>query len=292
MNKTIIISLTTISSRLNQVHHVIQSLLNQNINDAQFEVRLHLSKEAYLLDEGCPTLTDELSELLRNNIDQFTIQYVPNSGPYRKIIPVLNEVYDYQYSRFINTLIVTADDDTIYPSWWLKKLYDFYLKYKCIIGFRGRAMSFSQNRLLPYRKWTKNISENPSLNIVPTGKDGVLYSPTHLHPDVRDIDTALSIAPKADDIWLKAHSLLLGIPAALIHTSLEEEFPSVNDSEPEISLYRSFNKRGGNDEAIDSYEKLVLGKRNLSYSTLCSNSHEDKNKLHYNLCLDIRRKLF
>jgi len=265
----LIISLTTISSRLQHIHRVIESLLAQDFPRHAYEVRLHLSKEPYLLDKGCPILTAELKQMLRMNQGRFYVVYVENTGPYRKIIPVLNEVYGYPNAEFCNTLIVTADDDTAYPPFWLKRLYDSYLTHRCVIAYRGRSMNFEGNRLISYKRWSKNIDANLSLLNVPTGKDGVLYSALSLNPDVLDIVTAQQLAPKADDLWLKTHTLLAASPSYIINSTLDQEFPSLTGKEPEVSLYRSFNERGGNDEALENLEGHLTSRCGTSLHDLC-----------------------
>ena len=267
---TIIVTLTTISSRIRHIHLVIESLLAQDFLSGTFVIRLNLSKEPYLLDEGCSNLTKELRLLLKENEDLFFIDYVENTGPYRKLIPVLNEVYRKRQADFVNTLIVTADDDTYYPCWWLQKLYDHYQKHHCVVGFRGRSMVFENQKPISYKKWTKKITKNPSLLNVATGKDGILYSPLHLHPNVRNINAATQYAAKADDLWIKAHSLLANVPSFIIHNTLEEEFPSVTGKEPEKSLYRSFNEQGGNDDALSSIEQYLLLSKGISLYQLCT----------------------
>jgi len=253
----IYVSLTTISARLADVHRVVESLLVQEFEPAHFEVALYLSREPYLLDEGCPALTPELEQLVRDHKGRFAIEYVHNTGPYRKIFPVLDRVYALPQSEFMRSLVVTVDDDTVYPPGWLRGLYAAYLQHDCVIGYRGRAMVVNEGHIAPYRKWSKIVQENPSVSNVLTGKDGILYSPLHLHPCVRDERAALRVAPKADDLWLKAHALLLGVPAYAIHNSLAHEFPSVRPDQQVISLYQAFNRRGGNDEAIELIDRYV-----------------------------------
>jgi hypothetical protein len=271
----LIISLTTISSRLNHIHLVIQSLLDQDFPSDAYEVRLYLSEQPYLLDQGCPTITNDLSRLLEQNYDRVYVKYVENTGSYRKILPVLDEVYRGTSAQFCNTLIVTADDDTAYPGWWLGQLYENYLKHRCVVGFRGRAMGFEKEKLISYREWSKNITENPSMLNTPTGKDGVLYSPLHLYPSVRDIHAAKYYAPKADDLWLKAHTLLTGVPSFIINTTLKQEFPSVTGREPDVSLYRAFNQLGGNDDALARIENYLETNPGVRFWNLCYSYEEN-----------------
>lgn len=266
----IIISITTIDSRISHIHLVINSLLNQDFPRDAYEVRLHLSKEPYLIDKGCSKITHNLVSLQRKNPDRFFIKFVKNTGPYRKFIPVMDEMYGQPLNQFCNTLIVTADDDTAYPPWWLWQLYESYLKHRCVIGFRGRVMGFQNEKLIPYRKWQKKITENPSMLNVPTGKDGVLYSPLHLYPTVRDIDAAKHYAPKADDLWLKAHTLLAGVPSFILNDTLIQEFSSVTEGEPEVSLYQTFNKHGGNDDALANIEKYLQKKWGVNLWNICN----------------------
>ena len=221
-----------------------------------------------MLDKGCPILTAELEQMLKINQKRFNLTYVKNTGPYRKIIPVLNEVYEYHPSDFYKTLIVTADDDTAYPPYWLQRLYDSYRLHRCVIGFRGRSIKLENNLLTSYKKWERQIGDNTSLFSVPTGKDGVLYSPISLNPDVLNIAAAQQLAPKADDLWLKMHTLLGANPSYIINSTLNQEFPSVTGKEPEVSLYRSFNERGGNDEALNNLEGYLTKRYGTSFYAL------------------------
>lgn len=265
----LIITLTTISSRLGHIHLVIESLLAQDFPAHAYEVRLHLSKHPYLLDQGCPSLTAALQKLLEGNRGRFRIVYVENTGPYRKLLPVLNEVYDYETEKFCKTLIVTTDDDTVYPPYFLSRLYEHYLQHRCVIGYRGRSMRFDSGKLVQYKKWQKTIQENPSLLNVPTGKDGVLYSPLHLNPKILNIALAQQHAPKADDLWIKLHTILTRTPSFIINRELDQEFASVTGKEPEVSLYRSFNEKGGNDEAINNLENYLINNLHMGIGDLC-----------------------
>ncbi len=249
---------------------MIESLLAQDFPADAYEVRLYLSRYPYLLDQGCPTLSNELQTLQNNNPARFSVVYVENTGPYRKLLPILNEVYDRESEVFCETLIVTADDDTTYPPDFLCQLYQQYIKYHCVISFRGRAMRFDDHKLASYNKWHKNIQENPSFLNVPTGKDGVLYSPLHFNPKILDITLAQKYAPKADDLWVKIHTLLSGTPSFIINRNLDKEFDSVTGKEPEVSLYRSFNQKGGNDEAMNNLEKYLAKHFDMSMINLCA----------------------
>ena len=76
----VIISLTTIHSRVEKIHHVITSLLTQNCN-IPFEIKLFISKEGYLLDEGIPEIPEALRSLENDNNEKFSVNYTENIAP-------------------------------------------------------------------------------------------------------------------------------------------------------------------------------------------------------------------
>lgn len=243
----VVISLTSIRSRQDQLHLTLQSLLQQDYPD--FEVRIFVSHEAYLLDEGFAAIPAECRALLRQD-RRLRWCRVPNLGPYRKLLPILAD------PLMQNTLIVTADDDTLYPSHWLSTLVHYYRLHRCIIGFRGHQMARDAAGFLPYRRWmNQKIVQTPSLFLLPTGKDGVLYHPAFFHQAVLDIRSAMAVAPTADDLWFKWHTAINRVPAYLVHADYRSaSLPDTNDGP---SLYREFNAAGANDVTIAALEKYA-----------------------------------
>ena len=250
MAESIAISFTSISSRVSNVHKVVESLLSQTgVEDV--DIYLYLSKEPYLLDEGVTEVPIELELLTKEN--RFYIEYVKNIGPYRKIIPVLSRIFsgekDYDF-------VVTVDDDTVYPDTWLKDLLVASREYDCVVGYRGRQITLNGRNILPYRKWLHSNEKllEPSLNTVCTGKDGVCYRPEYFHRNVLNISDALDHCGHADDLWLKLHTASLGVPSVLLSSCLSDAFIDLGESDAK-TLYREFNKKGGNDMAL---RKLLL----------------------------------
>lgn len=242
--RTVHISLTSISARLEHLHLVIQTLLEQDyVGD--FNIRLYLSAEPYLLDEGIPEPSQALMEL-EDQHKKFSIHYTNNTGPYRKLIPLLeSDLWDQ------NDLLVTADDDTLYPANWLSQLVEAYEIHRCIICHRGHHMANANGAFLPYRQWMKHgIRENPSLLNLPTGKDGVLYPPEFLSSAVLNIEKALEVAPTADDLWLKWHTAAMGAPVYCINTDYKSGTFAECSEKASPALYDNFNRVGGNDECI------------------------------------------
>ncbi|WP_166638703.1 glycosyltransferase [Paraglaciecola marina] len=257
----LIISLTTIHSRIDKIHHVIESLLVQE-SPIPFKVCLFLSHEPYLLDEGVAAIPEELQQLCNENKEQLEIIYTKNIGPYRKFLPILKRYFADEIEL---TYLVTVDDDTVYPQHWLSTLVEACEQQKCVVAYRGRKISCDENAIHRYKKWTHSDDSVliPDLKIVGTGKDGIIYKPEYFHPDVIDIENALKVCNHADDLWLKMHTTVNGVPSVLLSESLSSAFQDLGE-EDENTLYRKINKFGGNDRAMENLTKYFLARYDLN----------------------------
>lgn len=238
------ISLTSIKSRLESLPNTLRSLLNQSYS--KFKVHLYLSHEPYLLDEGVSNLPLDIEKLVEENREKLCIHFTKNIGPYRKLIPILWKFWGK------DIVVVTADDDTIYPSHWLSTLYESYQQFHCSVAFRGHRIVTSDGRFKPYRSWMRNkIIENPSKLILPTGKDGILYNTAMFPESVLDVQVAQRLAPTADDMWFRWNLALNDVPVFVVNTDYTDAF---DESDYDTSLYLNFNKDGGNDRVIESLD--------------------------------------
>lgn len=259
MSKEIVdVSLTTINSRIDLVSDTLHSLLDQSAPIAS--IRLYISREPYLLDEGIKKIPASLSSLATKSRGRLVISYCPNFGPYRKLLPYLREYWG--QSR----LVVTADDDTIYPKDWMAELLGAYATYRCQIASRGHRILTEGDRIAPYRNWMRTrVEENPSLLIMPTGKDGILYDTAYFPIEVLDVETAMTLAPTADDLWFRWHLARNNIPVCLVNTNYKDTF---DESEYESSLYRNYNRGGNNDKAVEDIDNYF--KTNVNFSLAAS----------------------
>lgn len=190
----VVVSLTTIPTRLKTLHITIRSILNQSKKPKK--IILWLNENHF--------------ELIPNNLkklqgDRFEILSSPYTFSHRKLIHSLN--------KFPNQIIVTCDDDLIYRKNWLHLLYNAHIKTpKAVIGNQTRHIRYDQNgKIKPYKWWIYPEKSNINPNaILPIGAEGVLYPPNSLEEQVQDVDLFIKLAPKADDLWFKAMSLLKG----------------------------------------------------------------------------------
>jgi len=268
--------MTTIRSRLPLVQGVIESLIAQSLPPVS--INLNVSNAPYLLDEGVGRNDDFLLRLSR--LPLVKINWVDNIGPYRKIWPFLKK----HFSQSITTdkLFDTVDDDTIYPDYFLETLFCSYLEMDCIIAFRGRHIELDQSTLAPYDQWTWGQSK-PSLRNLPTGKDGILYSTKFFTRNFLMLEDALTLAPTVDDLWIKWHCVLNGVPSVVLNpeacSSDYKSFPVVDFSNEyrSVSLYKAHNAasaQGRNDLSVWHLEKYYLEKYGYNLTSLLHDSGE------------------
>jgi len=240
LSSPLTVSLTSTSERIAEVHQTIESILNQEFKADK--VLLWLSQEPHLIDKGINP--DDLSSSLRSLVSQgLEIRWTKNIGPYRKAIPVLQE------NDVEGGVLVTADDDIVYPNDWLKNLVKYHLAYPdAIICYRGFYMKgFSEGKLTPYMRWKRHKGVEPSLSVFPTGKDGVLYPVNSFNQEVFNESKYLALAPTADDVWLKAMSLLNNTRVKNIISHNKKDFPIIEGSNNKTLFQKN---RKGNDEIL------------------------------------------
>lgn len=195
LRTALILSLTTYGERLQTVHKTIESLLKQT--KKADKIILWLDKNEF----SSNTLTRELKKLISK---QFEIKFCPNWRSYKKLIPSVME--------FPNAVIITFDDDIIYPSTLVEDLHKEHLiSPQNIIASRGRIINIEEGEFAPYPSW--QFLRNPSkisakYCVMPIGYGGVLYPPNSLHEEVLNEKKFMNLAPHADDLWFKAMALL------------------------------------------------------------------------------------
>lgn len=188
----LIVSFTSYGNRIKLCHITAETILRQS---------LKADRVILWLAHG-ETISSKLAKLNKRGLE---IKFCEDLRSYKKIIPVL-ELYP-------ESIVVTADDDIIYPKNWLKKLWEEHRAAPDqICCHRGHVITKTPTGAVkPYNEWewcVRHTDRNAA--IFPTGVGGVLYPPGSLHPDVTDVAMFRKLCPYADDIWLKAMSLKQG----------------------------------------------------------------------------------
>lgn len=227
----IIVTLTSIPSRLNIIDLTIRSILNQPQKPERILLWLHQD-----LKNQIPSKLAELQG------DIFEIRFQDGlTCSHRKLIYALQE--------FPEHTLVTCDDDLIYHSTWLASLYNEHLQHpKSIIANECRLISYDEEGvLLPYKQW--KMYKGTDLNdqrLLPIGYGGVLYPAHSLHQDAIKHELFLELAPKADDLWFRMMSFLNGTEVRRPKQPAPKPTPIAGSQK--ISLKKTNVRQDGNRE--------------------------------------------
>ena len=193
------ISLTSIECNQDILLQTLESIVTQSM--LPDKVYLFLSSESFMLDRGFKNgiiSNVELREFLDEHSDLIEIQWVPNIGSYRKLLPLLKQKWDE------DCLIITIDDDTVYMPNLVFNLVADYQKHECVISYRGWTPLFNTLGTWRYRSHRKKYSKPIDLYNFATGKGGILYHPKFFHA-TKDLIFNRKIYGKTcasgDDIW-------------------------------------------------------------------------------------------
>jgi len=241
----LIVSLTSIPTRLNKVHLCIESILRQSCRP---DLVLLWLDDA--VGEALPP------SLLRLRKRGLVIRRCRNIRSYAKIIYTLQEHPD--------AIVVTADDDFFYPPRWLHDLYSAYQREPQLIHcHRAHLMALdADSRLRPYRMWDFESPgfQGPSKLLLPAGSAGVLYPVGSLAPEVHNEAVFTTICPTSDDVWLKAMSLMQGTSCKKVRR-YQSDFVQIQGTQT-TALWRDNVIAGHNDEHLravfDRYHLVPL----------------------------------
>lgn len=229
------ISLTSYGARLNAVHMAIRSLLMQSVRP---------SKVLLYFDESIQrdTLSDDLLDLEQYGLE-IRMGY-EDLGPHKK--------YLFAFQEFPDSLIITADDDLIYPADMVESLLTAHetVPY-CVVARRCHLIGFyAAGDLLPYEKWGwehKDAFSVPSRRLLATGGAGALYPVAAFDLASLDIEAIRGVAWPADDLYLKFFELANGIEVA--YAPNRQNHPYQLEG-PRSDALCNANVAGGRNDAI------------------------------------------
>ena len=191
IKREVIVSLTTIPSRIDKVWITIESLLRQTYKPDQIIL--------WLAEDEAATV--ELPEQLKNQIKRgMTIRYCENLKSYKK--------FYYTMKENPNAYVVTVDDDVIYAETMIEELIKTYKKNpKCIICHRSHLIKKRSFGCVSYDSWIKyenreDIGNDAAYTNFFTGCAGIFFPVFLLDKRVLDKEVFMKLAPTADDVWL------------------------------------------------------------------------------------------
>ncbi len=235
----LVVSLTSYGHRVRDVYLVIESIFQQTYKPDK--IVLWLSKDEYNQD-NIPIM---LQKAQKRGLE---VRFCKDLKSYKKLIPTLKLYPDY--------LIVTIDDDVMFPNHMLEELYNAYKKNpRCIHAHHMARITFKNKdgkQLKSYNQWETVRLPSSSLLNLPIGVGGVLYFPGCFHKDITNEDLFMELAPNADDIWFKAMSLLNDVKCNFIRKSASEvgQFLYIMHSQDQSLWHKNIDEDTGNNPKI------------------------------------------
>lgn len=261
--RRVIVSMTSIPSRIDTTWIAIESILRQNYRPDK--IILWLGESPF---KGVK-LPEKLLQQRKRGLE---IRFCEDIGPYTKIIYTLEE---YQ-----NDFIITVDDDIIYAESMIRKLIETYREHrKCICAHRTHLVRLKRDGMpVRYSNWVwypmrqksgKGMGYIPGGENFLTGVGGVLYPPHSLYKDVLKRELFLKLSPKADDIWLYIMALLNGTDIVNVKGIYGNILAIDSEKSQKVALMKQNVGRGRNDEYLSN----VLKYYNLNLQAMLKKGH-------------------
>lgn len=204
-SKKIVVSLTTIPSRIDKVWIPIECMMRQSCKPDT--IVLWLGEDEFSGIE----LPDRLKKLQNKGLQ---IRFCKDVGVHTKYFYVLKE--------YLHDYVITIDDDMYYDTSLVKKLMHTAKKHpKCVCARWVWQMEWSYHNKM-YDSGTfdsfimKKTKMVPSHELLALGVGGVLYPPDTLGKEIFELYRAIQLSKKNDDIWLKAVEVFDNIKVAKV----------------------------------------------------------------------------
>ena len=228
-----LVSLTTYGSRLGTVAYVVESIAAGRRRPRRMILWLD-DPDAY---ESRP---ESLRRLERRGLE---VRLTQNYGPHTKYYPSLAGAIAEDLP------IVTADDDILYPRYWLNRLLVAASAYPDVVScYRASVVATIDAKMAPYTSWPRCKSTTASLAHFATGVSGVFYPMAMVHALAARGTEFISRCPRADDIWLHWVAIREGVLIRQI-APRARHFPYVPGTQ-EQTLVEENVHQGANDVRI------------------------------------------
>jgi hypothetical protein len=230
-----VVSVTSYGHRVRSVYLAIESIGAGSVKPSR--CILWLDEQKVLQN-----LPKELVALRRRGLE---VRLCQNYGPHTKYYPYLDSVDECVVP------LVTADDDVLYPRYWLESLVDAYREFPDAVNcHRARVITTTQNGLAKYQFWQHAASIVPSPKNFALGIGGVIYPPRLQERLKREGTAFLECCPKADDIWLHLQALRAGLSIRQIAPKAFD--PVIIPGSQSNALNHSNLAGGENDRQIEN----------------------------------------
>ena len=247
-SKKVIVSVTSYPARIHEAVLAIRTIYRQ--------IKLPDKVILWLGEEKFPNKFEDLPEELLQLVSEkhLEIRWCEDIGPHTK--------YFYAFREYPDALVVTIDDDILYPPDRIENLYLCYLLFPQAVS-AGRADFVpvsEQEEMPPVTTWPEEVDAwvlQPSMQLYAMGVNCVLY-PTVLFSQVSELldkETIRRVCPYADDLWLKAMQAAAGVPVVVSEPDQPLPISTVKSQDTALWHYNCVN--GGNNVQWKQIEQEI-----------------------------------
>jgi hypothetical protein len=233
------LSLCSICDNQKELCATLASLLPSGL-----PIYLHLSAAPHLRDRGfaarAGSFGGALKRLLADHRGRIRVRFVENTGPYRKLLPLLREKWDE------DCYIITVDDDTRYAPGLFAEMIRRAdaCGGECVVANRGFPLDWSAAPHVDY--FARPAAGCCELHNFHTGKGAVLYRPATFRATADllfDPQRFLALAPYNDDFWFNLLRIANRVPCRL--TGLPYMTKDLTNGN---ALFANYNERRNNEQ--------------------------------------------
>lgn len=245
-NEKIIVTFTSFPERFPNIHLCIKSLLFQSVKPDKIVLYL-----------GCDSSNDDIEKYLKK-YEKYGLTIIKDSEKNIRS----HKKYFYALSQFENYIVITVDDDLIYPKDMIESLIKKYIEYPdCIIGRRVHKIVYDNDNISKYKDWVEECSnvKGPSHELFVTTGAGTLFPPKMKKDDLLNLDLIYELCPTADDVWINFIAIKNNIKRVWAENKLQ--MPTTIEKSQEISLV----KVNVGENLNDKYVEKIVKKFNIKF---------------------------
>ncbi len=231
-----VVSLTTHGARLATVHLAIESIAGGTVLPSR--MILWIGEET-----ASSALPESIRRLQRRGLEVEVCE--EGFGPHTKYYPYLKS------AKTFDLPLVTADDDMIYPPYWLQRLHRSYRKHPDEIScYRAGVVSTKCTTIARYLEWPDCRSRQARFNHFAKGVSGVIYPPEFLAELKKAGAGFVLCCPRADDIWLHVQAIRAGYRIRQTGSRALLFLTVPGTQENALTLYNCSGPAPANDEQV------------------------------------------
>lgn len=197
-DEKIIVSLTTFPKRFDYLESCLKSITLQTVKPDKIIVYL-----------GSDTSEDDIKIKL-SKYEKYGIEFkLDKDNNYKS-----HKKYIYAFEKYSDSIIITLDDDLIYPNDLIESLLKKHKEYpNCIIARRVHKITWNQDQICQYKYWEKEYcyEKKPSHMLFATTGAGTLFPPNCLPKKILDYKLIKELCLNADDVWINFIAVLNGV---------------------------------------------------------------------------------